>query len=395
MKRLLKGRCFLILSMSSVLLVPVVALAFAPYLPRLLLEGYPSPRWPAHGYYAGLPGSYAAVPLRRSPVRHKPNAWALKLFRQYKGKALLVFHEGRLKLEYYAPGMNAQTKFNSYSMAKSLVGALILKAHAEGLIGSLDDQIGDYLPRLGDQAVHRLPIRSLLRMRSGLAFESEGKRLAPGLPLKQKRMARYNPFGKLVRLHMTGLSIVSQGLHANPARIGQYNYQNINTAILGALLTKIYRQPLEKILSDKLWKPAGAGGARWRRYDRGKPVSPYCCIYASARDWLRIGIFLANNGSVGTPFLPKKLWNSYMNGGYSTAELSTNRYGLHVYHNILDRQGQSLQGRFTFAFGNMGQVIYMMPDKDFVVVRLGERVAPLHSTLYAVWRSIIAAMPGT
>lgn len=63
-------------------------------------------------------------------------------------------------------------------------------------------------------------------------------------------------------------------------------------------------------------------------------------------------------------------------------------YGPHVYHNVLDRAGERLQGRFTYMMGNGGQVVYLMPDADLVVVRFGGRVQLLHSTLYAAWRSL-------
>ncbi len=82
-----------------------------------------------------------------------------------------------------------------------------------------------------------------------------------------------------------------------------------------------------------------------------------------------------------------------MSGGWFDADLSRNRYGLHIYHNILDRKGEPLQGRFAFAFGSKGQVIYMMPDKDLDIVRLGEQVAPLRSTLYSAWRSMVNSAP--
>ena len=41
-----------------------------------------------------------------------------------------------------APGFNEKTQFNSYSMAKSLIGYLVLKAIDEGEIDGLDSSIG-------------------------------------------------------------------------------------------------------------------------------------------------------------------------------------------------------------------------------------------------------------
>lgn len=362
------------------------AFGLAPYLPRLLLEGFPAAQWPAPGYHAGIDG--VANPLKLAPAGLKPDPWAQRLFDQYGGKALLVFHKGTLKLEHYAPDVSIQTKFNSYSMAKSLIGALVLKAHAEGLLQSLDDPIARYLPVLATEAAGNRPIRSFLNMRSGLSFETESKTIAPGLPPKEKRAIKYSPFGPMARLHMRGFEDVQMDLRIDRAQIGQYKYQNINTALLGHLLATVYRRPLETLLSEKIWRPAKAATAFWRRYDSDKPVSPYCCIYATARDWLRIGRFLVHNGADDAPFLPLELWRAFMGANLNTDQLNANHYENHIYHNVLDRAGEPLQGRFTFMFGNGGQVIYMMPEKDLIIVRLGERISLLHSTLYSAWRSI-------
>jgi hypothetical protein len=63
-------------------------------------------------------------------------------------------------------------------------------------------------------------------------------------------------------------------------------------------------------------------------------------------------------------------------------------YGSHVYHNMLNRAGERLQGRFTYFFGSRGQTVYMMPQEKLVAVRFGQQIPKLHSTLYAIDHSI-------
>ncbi|MGI9407442.1 MAG: hypothetical protein ACR2O4_13810, partial [Hyphomicrobiaceae bacterium] len=62
--------------------------------------------------------------------------------------------------------------------------------------------------------------------------------------------------------------------------------------------------------------------------------------------------------------------------------------GLHIRHDILDRPGEPIQGRFAYMMGQGGQVVYLMPSHDLVVVRFGGRHQKLHSTLYEVWRAV-------
>ncbi len=300
---------------------------------------------------------------------------------------MIVAQGAKVRLEHYADGFGPDAKFNSYSMVKSLVGALVLRAHAEGKIAALDDPVGRYLPDLGDASFRDTPILALLRMRSGIAFEPDGVKSDVGSGNKDLEATRMNPFGPMARLHFGGLDGVASRLRIEQGRGERFNYQNINTAVLGRLLSEIYGQPLEKILSEKIWRPAGAARAYWRRYAKDAPVSPYCCVYATARDWANVAAFVMRNGEKDDPFLPPALIRRFLELDLPTPKLRAGHYGLHLYQNILDRKGEPLQGPFTYMLGNKGQTTYLMPQEDLVVVRFGEKVPLLHSTLYSAWRS--------
>ena len=382
-----------VLSVLAVLCpaVAVAALSWAPYLPRLAFERYPQATWPAPGSFAVVPGGDAQAEDLAADTRGTVlDPQGRSLFEQKDGKAFLIFQRGKLRLEHYGEGAGPRSRFNSYSMVKSLVGALVLKAHAEGRIASLSDPIGAYLPKLGDAGFRSVPILSFLTMTSGVAFEP-GDAKPAAMPAKDMEATRLNPFGPMVRLHMLGLAAVGDRLRTDPARRGRYSYQNVNTAALAALLAAVYAMPLDRLLSEKIWAPAGAGTARWRRYGPGAAVSPYCCLYATARDWLRVGVFLMSNGTGGRAFLPEPLWRRFLGRDLSRAQILDGHYGLHIYHNVLDRAGERIQGPFAYMFGSRGQVVYLVPDKHLVVVRFGGQIQLLHSTLYAAWRSISAA----
>ncbi len=128
--------------------------------------------------------------------------------------------------------------------------------------------------------------------------------------------------------------------------------------------------------------------AEWRRYGEALPVSPYCCLYARPIDWAKAAYFLMHNGTPGEPFLPDALWRSFMSLDFAETEVADGRYGLHIRHDILDRPGEPLQGRFSYFMGSRGQVTYLMPDQDLVVVRFGDGFQKLHSTLYEVGKSV-------
>ena len=362
-----------------------VASIAAPYLPRLLIERYPQPRWPAPGYFLKLDG---VATHKEFAQTGRLDQQSKELFDTGEGRALLIYQGEKLHVAHYSKGVTASTKFNSYSLAKSLIGALLLKAIAERKVASLDVAIGQFLSDAGDTQFRSTSIRDFARMRSGIAFKPDKIKSTAGPVPKDARTYILNPFGPMAQLHMRGVTPLLPDLRLDPQKRDKFSYQNANTAILAAVLERAYGRPLHTLISEKIWRPAGASDAHWRRYSATGPVTPYCCIYATPGDWLRVGLFLMRNGSKAKPFLPHGLWELYFGDHVDAASRHDGHYGIHVYQNILDLPGEHLKGRFTFMFGSRGQVVYMMPERDLVVVRFGEKVQRLHSTLRAAWKSV-------
>lgn len=360
------------------------ALAYAPYLPSLALEGFPALTWSGRGAYAEIAGAPTPADLHvTASAATTPLVPELATpFTEKGGKALLVYRDGGLALEHYEAGADETTRFNSFSMAKSLVGALIYKALAEGKLQSLDQTLGELLP--DDHGIAHVTLRRLLAMRAGIHFDEESKL---GTASGKDSDTTPNPFGPLARLHFQGLGAIETGLRVATTDDDAFNYQNVNTALLGEILERLYDRPLEQLLAEKLWQPAMAGPASWRRPAASLPVSAYCCIYATARDWIRIGLYLSANGSPDAPFLPDPLWREFMGLDVPLSELQVDHYGAHIRQNVLDREGQALQGPFTYLLGQGGQMLYLMPQHGLVVYRAGENIPLLHSTLYGAWNS--------
>ena len=375
------------------------AVAYAPYLPRLLNEGFPQAAWPAPGSYATVKGG-AGVAAERPSAAPQLNAALAAEFTEKDGRAILAARDGKLIVEHYAPGITRETRLNSYSMIKSLIGALVLKAIAEGRIESLDVAIGRLLPDIpastrwpGKYPITALPLCRVLNMRSGVVFQPKPGKSTADFGQKDFETANVNVFGPLARLHTGGLAAVTPRLLANTeitgreaCHAGSYSYQNVNTALLGAVLERAYAQPLETILSEKLWAPANARDAEWRRYDAGLSVTPYCCLYARPIDWLHVAQYIASNGTPDAPFLPNDLWRQFVGYDVPVTDLKRGHYAHHVYHNVLDRPGEDLTGTFAYFMGTGGQTTYLMPDQKLVAVRFGGQIQRLHSLLYGVAR---------
>lgn len=341
----------------------------APQLPILIREGFPAPVWPAIGRFAEVLGTPVS-----EPPGHSPPKAAHARFVATEARALLVDQPGSRRIEHYGPGVQRDTRLNSYSLVKSLVGALAVKAVADGRILSLDVPLPDIL---GPDAP-AISLREALTMTGGLSLSGEPPKDDLTKPLDD---GDYSPFGPLARLHAFGLGRVMSRIGIDPARRGAFHYQSASTALVGAVVEAAYDQPLPDILSEQIWQPAGAETAQWRRYPAGDGVSAYCCLYARPLDWLRVGRFLLNNGSE-MPFLPEDMWRAYLFPDLPAGARREGVYGLHIRHDVLDRADAPVQGPFAYMMGHGGQVVYLVPDSDAVVVRFGAEMQLLHSTLY-------------
>lgn len=80
---------------------------------------------------------------------------------------LIVVHGGAITYEAYRLGADETSPFTSWSVAKSVVSALIGIAVEEGRIASIRDPIGVYVPALAESVYGDVPIEDALTMSSG------------------------------------------------------------------------------------------------------------------------------------------------------------------------------------------------------------------------------------
>ena len=344
----------------------------APQVLVLAKEGFPGAVWPAAGSFAVVAGARDADP----PSGAAPPEAAMARLSESGGRALLVDRGRTLTVEAYGEGSGRDVRLNSFSLVKSLVGALVLRAIADGRIAGLDVPLRDLL---GPDAPP-ITVGEALTMTSGLAMRPDPPKTAER-PLDD---AGFSPFGPLARLHAYGIGRVMGDLQVDEAARGTFRYQSANTALLGLALERAYGRPLPDLLSDLIWRPAGAADAHWRRVPSGKGISAYCCLYARPLDWLRVGRFLLDNGTPDAPFLLEPLWREFVLPDLEPEVRRAGAYGAHIRHDVLDRPGAAVTGPFAYMMGHGGQVVYLLPNQDAVVVRFGESAQLLHSTLYEV-----------
>ena len=361
---------------------------FTPTIP-ITLEGYPAATWPAKGNFAEITNDNIE-PLGDAPALAL-NDKLRQIFDESNGKALFVLKDGKPALEYFVEGYDRKTEFNSFSMVKSLVGILTLKAISDERIASFNEPLKKVLarqyPKLDGSALGEVTISQLLDMRTGIDFEVSVTGAETDAKTRIALKAEFSPFSKLAKLHTNGLRALFEDLKVDAEEVGKFAYQNINTAILGLVLETIYDRQLSDLLNEKIWKPAGAKSFRWRQYIKDTSVSPYCCLYATVEDWARVGQFFLLNGG-NRKFLVDSIHRHFLGSDSPFYETRTVSYRSQIRYDILDRAGERLYGFFKYFLGQGGQILYLMPNENMVVIRFGDKHQLLHSTLYEIDRTL-------
>ena len=292
--------------------------------------------------------------------------------RSTKSTSLLVFHRGKLQNEAYWEGSDAQTPVYSFSMHKTIVGMMVGFALAEGKIASIDDSVAKYLPEWSDPAHSQIRIRHLLQMSSGIESMQFGD----------------NPFSKHQRrqigtdLERTALSFDVQ---EPPGR--RFDYNGINPTLLAMIIERTTGRRYAEYLSERLWKPLGNGTAHvWLDHEGGL-VFAATSLFATPRDWLRVGIMMLDEGRVeGRQVLPEEWFRQMITpsvtnpiygkltwlGFNSSGAVSSLNKSLSHYSTVDEEKTSTLASRNLICFDGLGgQRVYVFPDYALVIVRTG------------------------
>jgi CubicO group peptidase (beta-lactamase class C family) len=276
--------------------------------------------------------------------------------------ALLVMHRDRLVLERYWQGHSRHQPVNSMSMVKTLLALLVGMAIQEGHITAIEDPVSTYIPEWANDPRGRLTLADLLYMQSGLRNDDRTNTLQSDL------VKMYG--GSNVRQTALRIPLL------NPP--GQtFEYNNVNSQILGLVLEKATGESFGRYLSSRLWQPLGAAdGFLW--LDRpGGQAKPFCCFFATAQDWVRVGQMLLHQGHVnGTQIVPLA-WLEQMR---LESPLEPT-FGMHIWIKARTQAYPTVNLAASAPFaaadtvyldGYHHQRVYVIPSYDLVIVRMGE-----------------------
>lgn len=215
---------------------------------------------------------------------------------QQRSAAIVILHDGKLRMERYGLGFDREGRWTSFSVAKSITSTLLGAALRDGSIRSLDDKVSDYIQEMKGSAYDAVSIRQLLTMTSGVRWNEDY-----GDP--KSDVARFNNHQPEPGVDALVSYLRQLPREAPPGT--RWNYSTGETNLVGILVARATGKPLADYLSEKIWKPAGmAQQATWILSKTGQEISG-CCIQAATRDFARFGQFVLDGARVGgQPVVP-------------------------------------------------------------------------------------------
>jgi CubicO group peptidase (beta-lactamase class C family) len=277
---------------------------------------------------------------------------------------LLILKDGKVVMEDYELGTAPDTRWISFSMAKSISSTLVGAALKQGLIASIDDPVTKYVPGLKGGVYDAVSVRNLLQMASGVKWDETYTD-----PRSDRR--------KLLDLQLEGRpgSIVAY-MKALP-RVGApgtiWNYSTGESFLVGALLEGATHKPLATYLSETLWSRLGMEqDATWWLESAGGMGLAGSGLGATLRDYGRFGQFVLEDGAVNGERVVPEGWFQEAGKAHSIGGKLVD-YGYLWWP--LPAGDPVNRGAFQ-ARGIFGQQLYINPAEKLVIVVLSARPKP-------------------
>jgi CubicO group peptidase (beta-lactamase class C family) len=324
--------------------------------------------------------AWTAAPLARSPV--SPIAAlreAVALPGQGETRAALVALDGKVAAEHYGPGYSAETRFVSWSMAKTVTALALGILHDEGKI---DLNAPAPIPawRTLTDGRETITTRHLLTMTSGLQHQESGER---GLPIERADTVRM--------LFSDGAQDAAGYAIARPLAHPpgtHWQYSTATTHILSEIVTNIVapgKPPAERRtllaawFKARLWDPLGVNTAEWDFDAKGLFLGG-SMLHMTARDFAKLGQLMLDRGAAPDGRrIVSDAWIATMLT--KAAAKNNNHYAGQLWLNTGPAEGQPHvlfhpkgDADAYAMIGHLGQYVVVAPSRRTVVVRLGKSV---------------------
>ncbi|WP_299127061.1 serine hydrolase [uncultured Winogradskyella sp.] len=264
--------------------------------------------------------------------------------------AYMIIKNDSIFYEWYADGYSADSKTNSFSMAKSITSSLLGKAIMDGYIKDLNQPVGDFFSEFKNAET---TVGDLSSMASGLDWVEHYT----------------SPFSITARANYDddlAETILNQKVIKTPGK--EFEYLSGSTQLLGMIIEKTTGKKLADYLSESFWKPLGAkNDALWQLDDdENQLAKAFCCISSNARDFARFGKLYKDNGK----WNGQQILDSSFVAKATTSRFEGQPYGYGFW--ISDYMDKHI----FLMRGILGQYVITIAEDNLIIVRLGHHRSP-------------------
>ena len=268
----------------------------------------------------------------------------------YQTRAVLVLYKNQLISERYAKGFTKDSRILGWSMTKSILSTVFGIMQYQGKLS-----VQDRAPILEWENDDRkeITLHNLLQMNSGLAWDENYDKISD----VTKMLFLEDDMTKMQQ---------KQQLVDSPN--SAWNYSSGTSNLLSGIVRKKlgnqqeyldywYRELIDKIGMNSMIIETDVKG----HY----VASSYA--WATPRDWAKFGLLYLHKGNWNGTQIFSPEWVDYVTQPTPT---SNNSYGAHFWLNAGNKMKEVPSNMF-YADGYQGQRVYILPDQEMVIVRLG------------------------
>ena len=273
----------------------------------------------------------------------------------------VVLHENRIVVERYFHGADQNSRFVSQSVSKSIVSILIGTAVDDGTIKSVNDRVATYLPYLSHSGYRDVTVKNLLQMSAGVNYSEDYKDPKSGAAL----------IGAALLTGKPSFRSFAESIGPTSTRPGtRFEYQSVNTQVLGLLLEKVTGKRLNEYAQKKLWEKIGAQSDAFFYESKNQPdTCAFACFNATTRDYARVGLMMLERGALGGQRVVSTQWvhdATHPDAPYLQPKPGGPEGGFGYAYQWWIPPGND--GAFE-AEGIYGQCVYVNPAKHVVIVQ--------------------------
>jgi CubicO group peptidase (beta-lactamase class C family) len=285
---------------------------------------------------------------------------------------VVVLQDGKIVAERYRTGFGPRVAQRTWSVAKSLAGAVIGVAVREGVIDSGQPAPVPEWQRPGDPRA-AITLDQLLRMSSGLYSDTAGNRTDA--------------------LYFGGATVAEAAtgwpLQVSPGTRFRYANNDIVLAIHALRAhTGDDARALARPYTDLFWPLGMTRTHAETDWQGGFVLSSQ--VWSTARDLARFGLLLQDDGVfAGRRMLPEGWFRAATTPSGPQPEDRDVGYGATLW--LLQRSAGVPADTFA-ALGNRGQIVAVVPSRKVVIVRRGEDPAGRKFDEAAFISAVLAAL---